>query len=70
MIFRLNRTRMNALVVKSLADLRSDRHEIVITRGHDVDRCNILRLGELPDVKFMQRQHAIYSQYRILDILY
>lgn len=50
MIFRLDCTGMNTVIMKCLAYLGSDRHEIVIAGCHDVHRCDNFRLGELPDV--------------------
>jgi len=42
MVFWLNGAGMDAIQMQSLAYIRSDRHEIMIPRGHDVYRCDDL----------------------------
>jgi len=49
-ILGLYRAGMDAVMMKCLADFCCDKHEIVISRGQYVDRCDNFRFGELPDV--------------------
>lgn len=57
-ILRLDSAAVNAMQMQRLANLGSDRHEIVIPGRKYVNRSYDLRFGELPDVQFVQGQDS------------
>lgn len=61
-ILRLNRATVNALEMQRLAYLRRDGHEIVVPRSHHMNRSYYFRFGELPDVKFVQRENSFHLE--------
>ena len=59
MIFGLYRAGMNSLMVKGDTNIGGDQHEVVFARGSNMHGCHDFSFGELPDVQFMERKHAV-----------
>lgn len=57
------------MVMKALADLSCNDHEVVLARRGDVHRGNDLRLRELPNVQLVYREYAWHSEDRRPDVL-